>query len=781
MKVKYIVVFYILLFEFSYSQSLKKLINTAEKNYEKGNYTENEEFLRNALIKHNNSYELIKLQILNYDKLDKPSISDSIFNEYSTLLKSNNEFNFCIERFYKQKKYSNIINELKLVKNLKTINLFSWDFYFNSLIFSGQLDTLENNTDKMINLYPDYYIGWYYKGYICELKNELSKAAILYNKSLYYLNNNPEAVTLGNISIYSGLTRVAFKLSSLKDASFYADKVLKLDENNSEINFLKGKICILHKDYNLAQSYLYNAYSSDKKNVELVENLFYNSLRTKNSLAALSYITQLGKMKKLSDTLIYNRGFAFLENQKYLEAYNDFKTLKNNKFSSSLLDSLISASKIDHDKPNVFFTTPLADTIYHGIQSKTLNISIKTSDISGIKQIKINDLVHEFYGDTLLVFEKEIILNKYADINVEVIDQFDNSSKMKSVIVADNIKPQIEILFPYVSNQGSIIPNSSADLFLYLELKLSDDFGVKKLNINSIEKNYDNKKEIKFLDKVKIQDTDSIKISCEDYLGNVNYISIFIDREKAKLNEKNPMGKTFVLVISNSNYENFNQLEGTKNDVKNLKNALSNYLIDSIIHYENVKLNDFKNIINNDIKYWVNKLNIQSLLIWYSGHGTYSEFYNSGYWIPTNGMVDDFDSFYSLSEMKIILSGYKKLNHLLLVSDACQTGPSFYNKKIIKNDIDPCSDWTLSKMRSMEVFTSSDTQLSSDVSLFAKTFSKILLYNPLKCVGISEIANKVTEVVSLNQKQIPVFGNITGMESENGSFMFIKRSYIEDK
>jgi predicted phosphohydrolase len=125
--------------------------------------------------------------------------------------------------------------------------------------------------------------------------------------------------------------------------------------------------------------------------------------------------------------------------------------------------------------------------------------------------------------------------------------------------------------------------------------------------------------------------------------------------------------------------------------------------------------------------------------------------------------------------MKISLSGIKRLKHLLVISDACETGKSFYTQKISRNSENTCSDWTLTKMSSVECFTSSDGELSSDNSLFAKTFSNVLNNNPAPCISIGSLAEKVKEIVETYQAQKPVFGHITGMDDENGSFIFLKR------
>jgi len=46
----------------------------------------------------------------------------------------------------------------------------------------------------------------------------------------------------------------------------------------------------------------------------------------------------------------------------------------------------------------------------------------------------------------------------------------------------------------------------------------------------------------------------------------------------------NPMGKTWVIFLENSNYETFATLEGPSLDVNRMHSALSDYKIDRIIH-----------------------------------------------------------------------------------------------------------------------------------------------------------------------------------------------------
>jgi hypothetical protein len=115
------------------------------------------------------------------------------------------------------------------------------------------------------------------------------------------------------------------------------------------------------------------------------------------------------------------------------------------------------------------------------------------------------------------------------------------------------------------------------------------------------------------------------------------------------------------------------------------------------------------------------------------------------------------------------------LKHILVVSDACESGPAFY--MAMRNDIKAktCETWDPTKFRSAQVFTSSNKEFSSDNSLFTQAFVHTLQNNKQNCISIESIAEKVSGVVKQNLKQSPKFGKIKGLEDEDGSFFFLKK------
>lgn len=235
------------------------------------------------------------------------------------------------------------------------------------------------------------------------------------------------------------------------------------------------------------------------------------------------------------------------------------------------------------------------------------------------------------------------------------------------------------------------------------------------------------------------------------------------------------MGKTWFILIENSLYNDLRELDGPAKDALIIQDAIANYDIDSVLHKKNFSLAELKKFFEYELKEVLTKNNVKSVVIWYSGHGKYSERYLTGYWIPVDATSNNFDSFFFLTELKVYLSNYKKIKHILLISDACETGQAFYTTKISTSNATDCADWQSTKFKSSECFTSSDKERSSDNSIFAKTFANFLKNNPDPCISIGGIVKKVVGVVESNQQQVPVFGRISGLEEENGTFFFVRR------
>ena len=164
---------------------------------------------------------------------------------------------------------------------------------------------------------------------------------------------------------------------------------------------------------------------------------------------------------------------------------------------------------------------------------------------------------------------------------------------------------------------------------------------------------------------------------------------------------------------------------------------------------------------------------VNSLLIWYSGHGKISN--DNGYWMPIDASKKDEFTYFSTTNLKGYLSTYKNLRHTLVVADATETGPSFY---LAMRDTDrpkECGDYQATKLKSAQVLSAAEPERSNESSLLCKTFANTLKGTKDKCISIDNISEKVNSAAKQNQKQKPKFGNIQDLSDENGTFFFMKK------
>jgi hypothetical protein len=234
------------------------------------------------------------------------------------------------------------------------------------------------------------------------------------------------------------------------------------------------------------------------------------------------------------------------------------------------------------------------------------------------------------------------------------------------------------------------------------------------------------------------------------------------------------MGNTWVVFIENSKYLSFPSLEGPAKDVTAMRTALTNYKITKTIHKKDMTKMEMEKFFSIELRDYVKNNNINSLLIWYAGHGKYVS--PTGYWVPSDGKTDDEFSYFGINNLKAAMQSYAdKLVHTLVITDACESGATFLMAMRGGDDDKRCDNFELTKAKSSQVFTSAGYELASDNSQFTKTFVSTLNNNVEVCLPIEKIVKKVSAAVSQAGNQAPKFGKIKDLVDEGGTYFFIKK------
>ena len=88
---------------------------------------------------------------------------------------------------------------------------------------------------------------------------------------------------------------------------------------------------------------------------------------------------------------------------------------------------------------------------------------------------------------------------------------------------------------------------------------------------------------------------------------------------------------------------------------------------------------------------------------------------------------DDEFTYYNLNALRASLQSYAGyITHNLVITDACESGPTFYQAMRDTPGERNCNDWEAVKFKSSQVFSSAGYELAVDNSQFTKTFAATL-------------------------------------------------------
>jgi len=480
------------------------------------------------------------------------------------------------------------------------------------------------------------------------------------------------------------------------------------------------------------------------------------------------------------------RGLCYDLLNKYSEAKQEFAKAKEYDIDKKIVDTQLAITKQkefefnkENNVPEIELATIGKDKNQEAVKfskSKkegTINGIIK--DQSNIKSIRIDGVEAKFDAESSNPkFAVNVPIENKENVTLEVTDVYNNTTQKKvNILRTEDVAPKIYLTTPYINLTKEIIPDDPKQKSIYVEGKIDDESLIAYIKINgkTIDFNAENTNPT-FSATVDIEKIDSVVIVAADIYENTKQIYVSINRKLAEEEAKNPMGRTIVVMVENSNYQTLNTLEGTSKDVSLLKSSLANYNISKIIHKQNMSKSQMERFFSIELRDVINNGHVKSLMIWYAGHGKYVN--ETGYWIPTDAVKTDEFTYFPITSLKGYLTRYK-LEHTLIVSDACEAGTSFYLALRGESKPHDCNDFESIKLKSAQVLTSSDKEAALDNSTFAKSFSNVLRFAPDHCISIDKITEKVISSVGAAQKQKPKLGTISGLEHQDGTFFFIKK------
>ncbi len=777
-KSRYIILFVLCLPLLSVSQSAKKYFGAGEK-FEQSNN------LPDALTNYSKAIELdpmyekaIVARALCYEKMNKKQEAVDDYKKAISLSPKEKDYYYNAGRLlfnlekYKESdemlrkllerdpRYVEAIDlELKLVPKIR-------DYTYGLAVAQMQFNIKENVT------------SCYNHGVMNDSLHNYVEAEKDYKMSKFYDSKF--------IPAYVGLAIVQAKLKKGTDAMATCDLAQTKDPNNSDIAYARSVVYALKNDYQNALNEITKVVVEKPTitNYKLRAHYYFKLGQFQNAVG--DYALALKQDYNDIDSYL-KRAACYEQLQNYKAAVADYNTVAGLAKGDAKVEGIVADAKKkvfelsrESYKPEITLTShKTVNDKYVKIPGDKDEIVFKglIKDESQIASITVNGIQAEFKKDSLNPsFNAKVKgLAQATEVIIIASDVYNNVQNMVFKIERTEInKPVIVLETPAASSDNEIfLESNSSDI--YIQGKIKDESLIESISIEGIAASYSPTALYPdFSAQISIANKNKINITVKDIYGNETKQEYNLNRSGAEAALNNPMGTTWVVFIENSKYQTFPSLDGPAKDVLSMKSALAGYKVSKILHKKDMTKTEMEKFFAIELRDYVKNQNVQSLMIWYAGHGKYVS--PTGYWVPVDGRADDEFSYFGINNLKAAMQSYSgKLKHLLVVTDACESGPSFLLAMRGGVEDQRCENSDLIKSKSAQVITSAGYELASDNSQFTKTFSSQLVNNTDACIPIDKIAKKVTAAVVGAGNQAPKFGKIKDLEDEGGTFFFIKK------
>lgn len=647
-----------------------------------------------------------------------------------------------------------------------------------SLIGLGLWDKALGASDTALQMRDDA-VNYYHQGIIYEKMNDDNTARRQLEKAV----TKDKSFAAARLE----LARVLIRQGDINTAMGQCNMVIHQDEKNVDAYLTRALAYEAKLDYPAAINDVSTAILLEPASTShyILRGSYYQKFN--QHLAAINDFTRALSIDQYQPEVYLLRAKSYEEINDFEKAGADYtRIITLNEDSSQAKKMLAEANERlylinrETNSPEIVIKSPAVvngGEMEVGLDRKSVLVTGWVSDKSLLAELSINDTPLKHEGNGTINFSAEIEIPQDETLKIVARDVYDNESVVTCHIRRTEIDPpEIRILAPYLTGDDVLVIDSVAST-LDIEGKVLDQNLIRSVSIDNMSAQFsqDNLNPAFIAKGIDIRNSDRITITVEDKYGNTTVKDYVLSRNGTTISESNPMGNTLVVFIENSDYQNFAALQGPPKDASLVTSVLEDsYQVLPVRRLANQTKQQMEKFFSIDLRDEVRAKKIKSLVIWFAGHGKFIN--DVGYWIPVDARRDEEFTYYSLNTLRASMETYMNyLTHVLVITDACESGPSFY--QAMRSDLKArsCSDWRATQFKSSQIFSSAGYELAVDDSQFTRTFVNTLKGNPNTCISIEEIVTHVTKAVTQNNQQKPKFGKITGLKDEDGTFFFIKK------
>jgi len=412
----------------------------------------------------------------------------------------------------------------------------------------------------------------------------------------------------------------------------------------------------------------------------------------------------------------------------------------------------------------------IAQKHYDAAKSILEGIPLEAGDCYTSAQKKIGDIFVAQYGGldkAIIYFQAQATVHP-DDENIK--QKLEKTKKVAELRAADDkTPPEITLLTPKVTRGQGVEADVKANV-IFVSGTASDPSGIASVSING--QALESVRPDGFFQANVSSTITDIAVQATDKKGNVASQIFHIaskTEEKVTLDEIKPLSddeKFHAIFLANSDYSGgkWPALKTTVPEAKAIRQLLidkynfSPENIDTVFNKNKVDMltaiaNKMAKLTDND-----------NLIIFYGGHGYFTESTNLAYWVPL-GTGSEFE-YISNTELTNLIANCPA-RHILIMADACFSGA-------MRGGVNTPSKYEY-KFKSRQLLTSGGTEPVPGKSAYVQMVLEALKNNEDTYVSARELYGRIAKGIIDQTKTEPTLRDLNVAGSMGGQFYFKKK------